>query len=46
MAEEQQPGSEDVREQSEDDVEDLELEEVDADSVKGGKTRGSLPFTG
>jgi hypothetical protein len=44
MAEEQQPESEDVREQSEDEVEDLELEEVDAESVKGGL--GQLPFTG
>jgi hypothetical protein len=46
MADPQEPEREDVREQKEDEVEDLELEEVDADSVQGGKTLGSLPFTG
>jgi hypothetical protein len=46
MADEQQPDREDVREQSEDEVEDLELEEIDTDSVKGGRTLGQLPFTG
>lgn len=47
MADPQEPDREDVKNQAEDEVEDLELEEVDAESVQGGSSRlGSLPFTG
>jgi hypothetical protein len=44
MADEREP-REEKQEQAQEEVEDLELEEVDADSVKGGKP-SSLPFTG